>query len=132
MPGFSFSLPVYTDDIDGFKLNKTYIELAQQNLKCLLLTNPGEKLMYPGFGAGIKRFLFEPMTQEVYSKMRTVILKQTRQWLPYISILGIDVEEPGDPNSGKPVTNANQISVGIAFEVVPIGQVAQVKLYFNL
>jgi len=40
---------------------------AKQNLKMLILTNPGEKLMDPQFGVGIYRYLFEPTSGIVTS-----------------------------------------------------------------
>ena len=133
MPGFSFSLPIYTDDVDGFNMNKTYLELAQQNLKCLLLTNPGEKLMYPNFGCGVKRVLFQPMTKQVYEKLKMNIGKQVKMWLPYIRILDLRIIEPGTPRGkSRGMTSANEIALEIAFEITPIGEVDQLKLYFEI
>lgn len=133
MPGFSFSLPIYTDDVDGFKMNKTYLQVAQQNLKCLLLTNPGEKIMYPGFGCGIKKVLFEAMAKQTYDKLKSNIGKQVKKWLPYIRILDLRVIEPGtDRAKARGMSNANEIALEIAFEVAPIGEVDQLKLYFEI
>ena len=133
MPGFSFSLPVYTDDVDGFELNKTYLSLAQQNLKCLLLTNPGEKIMYPKFGCGIKRVLFEAMTNQTYDKVKSRIKNQVAKWLPYIRILDLRVIEPHTKQGdARGMTSSNEIGIEIAFEIGPIGEIDQIKLYFKL
>lgn len=133
MPGFSFSLPIYTDDVDGFKLNKTYLSLAQQNLKCLLLTNPGEKIMYPTFGCGVKRVLFEAMAKQTYDKLKVNIKKQVAKWLPYIKILNLRITEPHTPQGkARGMTSDNEIALEISFEIAPIGEVDQMKLYFKL
>ena len=132
MPGLSFSLPIYTDDVDGFKLNKTYLDLAQQNLKCLILTNPGEKIMHPTFGVGIKRYLFEPMTSDTHQKISSKIHEQAEEWLPYIEILNLEIIEPHSPSGrARGMTSANEIAVKITFEVTVLGQIDQLKLYFK-
>ena len=133
MPGFSFSLPVYTDDVDGFKLNKTYLELAQQNLKCLILTNPGEKIMYPDFGVGIKRFLFEAAANHTYEKIKNRIRKQTAKWLPYLKIIDVRVVEPGSPQGKiRGMSSGNEIAVEIVFQIAALGTIDQMTLYFEV
>jgi len=57
--GLSVKLPLYLDPDDGIGLNKTYRESVKQNFLNLLLTIPGERVMIPRFGVGLKRFLFE-------------------------------------------------------------------------
>ena len=133
MPGFSISLPIYTDDVDGFLLNKTYLQVAQQNLKCLLLTNPGEKLMYPNFGCGIKHVLFEQMHENNFANLITIIIRQTKEWLPYINILDVATLQPGTPHSeAKGIDHINKIGIVIRFEVLNIGEQDQITLYFDL
>ena len=34
-------------------------KVVDQNLKMVLLTAPGERLMFPNFGVGMRRYLFE-------------------------------------------------------------------------
>ncbi len=59
--GFSVKLPLSTDKIDGpYVLNKTLESTIKQNLKMLVLTEPGERVMNGNFGVGLKRLLFEP------------------------------------------------------------------------
>ena len=60
MPGFSPILPLKLNNGDGFALTQTYQDVARQNLKTLILTNPGERIMNPYFGVGLKRRLFDP------------------------------------------------------------------------
>lgn len=61
MAGLSPKLPVSRDSEDGYSLTKTYEEMVRQNLKNLLLTNPGERMMDPDFGVGMKRYLLSSM-----------------------------------------------------------------------
>ena len=61
MPGLSPKLPLSIDEIDGLATNKDFREVARQNLKMIVLTSPGERIMIPNFGVGIRNFLFESL-----------------------------------------------------------------------
>ena len=86
MKGLSPKLPLALNSIDGIGLNKTFTEVAKQNLKMVLLTNPGERIMDPGFGVGILSFLFENNINQVTTNIRDTINSQVQEYLPYISI----------------------------------------------
>ena len=58
MASLSVKLPLKYSSIDGFVMNKSIQRMLQQNLKMLLLTNPGERVMAPTFGVGLKMYLF--------------------------------------------------------------------------
>ena len=92
MPGLSTKLPLIRDPIDGFALTQTYHELAKQNFKMLILTNPGERMMDPSFGVGIRNFLFEPNMPEIQELIETRIIQQTARYLPYIDVLYVEFD----------------------------------------
>lgn len=86
MSGISVSLPITRDRQDGFELLKDYNDVATQNLKMLVLTMPGERIMDPEFGVGARRFLFEQMTEETFERFKSLLLQQQEKYLPYITI----------------------------------------------
>ena len=68
--GLSAALPLIVDETDGpYRLNKTINELARQNLKIIILTNPGERVMDPLFGVGLQRYLFENQSSTLTSSI---------------------------------------------------------------
>jgi|10_taG_2_1085330.scaffolds.fasta_scaffold00404_9 phage baseplate assembly protein W len=88
--GFSPKLPLQPDPVDGFyKLNKTLAEVAKQNLKMVVLTAPGERIIHPEFGVGARNYLFETEvgTQQ---NLSAKIVEQARRFVPYIEILNIN------------------------------------------
>jgi len=103
--GFSPKLPISTDKEDGYALNKTYAEVASQNLKHLILTAPGERIMDTKFGVGIRNYLFEPSIAPVHSAILLRIREQTTRYLPYLKIQTLlfspDLDELMDPNMIK-------------------------------
>ena len=97
--GFSAKLPLTYDSDDGpYSLLKTVKEMGQQNLKMLILTNPGERIMDKNFGVGISRFLFEQDGQLNSGELEEKILAQVSFYLPYITITGINIEPKSDEN----------------------------------
>ena len=86
MSSISVSLPLAIDSGDGFKMIKTIKSLVKQNLKMLLLTDPGERVMEPEFGVGRRRYLFLNFDQSVYAEIETNIKKQIATYMPIITI----------------------------------------------
>jgi phage baseplate assembly protein W len=90
VPGLSPKLPLHIDQVDGYALTKDFKEVAAQNLKMVILTNPGERMMIPSFGVGIKTYLFENATETTFSNIEEKIRQQVRIYLPYIVIESIN------------------------------------------
>ena len=61
--------PMETSETDGFKINRKIQEIVKQNFKMLLLTMPGERIMDPAFGCGLKYALFEQFGPRTNSKI---------------------------------------------------------------
>jgi len=85
-------LPITRDERFGVSAHTSIIENAKQNLKNLILTNPGERID-PNYGVGLKQFLFENITDDTLSSIKSKIISQTKKYLPYIVLSQIDVSE---------------------------------------
>ena len=101
MRGYSPKLPLLTDPEGGFGLTKTFQELASQNLKMLILTSPGERVMDPSFGVGLYNFLFELNTQNTKTQIQDKINQQVRKYLPFIIINSISFGESQEKDIDK-------------------------------
>ena len=85
--GLSIALPLSLDEKDGpYKSNMTLDEVAQQNIKMIVLTNPGERVMEPDFGVGIRNYLFEQETPFLVSDIQTRIGNQVEKYAPFMKI----------------------------------------------
>ena len=88
--GISVRLPLGYDKIDGpYQLNKDLDSVIQQNLKSLILTEPGERCMDMGFGVGLKRMLFEPLVPSALSDIKIVIKEQIKTYMPFVEVTDI-------------------------------------------
>ncbi len=96
MFGYSPKLPILRDPRDGFVLTKSIQEAVQQNLKNLILTSPGERVMDPSFGVGVRAYLFQHNTPDVRDEIEENILVQANKYMPFVSIHEIQFGEDAD------------------------------------
>ena len=97
MPSLSVKLPLTKDPRFGFSGNTRAEGVAKQNLKMLILTSPGERMMIPDFGVGIRRYFFENLVPETFAAIESRIMTQVAKYLPYITIKNISFREGNDP-----------------------------------
>lgn len=89
--GYSPKLPLSLSPDGGYALNQNVTDVVKQNFKTLLLTSPGERIFSSSFGVGLKRFLFEPRTEETFIQIKNRIYSQTNEYLPFIDIMDIQI-----------------------------------------
>ncbi len=68
-------------------------ESVRQSIKIILQTCPGERLMRPGYGAGLERYLHEPNTLTTRRQIRDLITASLERWEPRILLDRVDVWE---------------------------------------
>ena len=115
MEGIGARLPLSRSTEFGvYDLIDTYHEEIRQNFKNLLLTSPGERIMNPSFGVGVRRFLFE-QRDEIMPSLQARIEEQVEAYMPYITINNIifDNDNP-DPSE---LIDRHIVSVSIEYEI---------------
>jgi hypothetical protein len=63
---------------------KTIKRMVAQNLKMIILTNPGERVMEPNFGVGIQQFLFAGRGEGVEGQIAQKMRDQVGTYLPNV------------------------------------------------
>ena len=87
MKGLSPKFPLMFDNVLGaYKNNLTIKEMIKQNVKNLLLTSPGERVMEIDFGVGIRRYFFEPLMPATYDRIATRVSAQMKKYLPFVQL----------------------------------------------
>jgi phage baseplate assembly protein W len=88
------TLPI-SNDVMGTYFGQTYttIDQAKSNLKNLLLTVPGERIMHPTLGTDLYKILFDPVSDEDVLKetVSNLIEDAVQLWLSYIAINELNV-----------------------------------------
>tara|TARA_R110002110_G_scaffold51387_2_gene150927 strand:+ start:1366 stop:1770 length:405 start_codon:yes stop_codon:yes gene_type:complete len=115
--GLSVALPLTIDPTFGpYSLNTTFEDLAKQNLKMLLLTNKGERIMHPNFGVGLRSYLFEQNSPVTFGVLDELIRSQVSQYLPYIGINSINFATSESVADLDP----NFMGITISFTILPL------------
>ena len=73
-------------------------EKVRQAIAIILDTEPGERLMRPLFGCGLRRFLMQPNTAATRAAMRREIQSALAAWEPRIKLDRVDVLPGDDPS----------------------------------
>lgn len=84
---------------------------VKSNIKNLLLTKKGERILQPEFGSGLQEILFEPIDGEFEDKIESTINDALEKWLPYVSIDEINIE------ATDTLKDNNRINVSLRFKV---------------
>jgi phage baseplate assembly protein W len=113
MSSIGIKVPITYDSGDGFTMLKTIDETIKQNLKMLILTNPGERVMEPEFGVGIQQFLFSNFSENINSQISNKIKSQVRRYMPAVTVHSINFFG-SDPDT-------NSLSISIQYFVSDIG-----------
>ena len=67
--------------------------LVADDLKQIMLTNPGERVFDPLFGVGLERFLFEPNNLATKEQIESIIRDQVSKYLPIVTIVSLKIQQ---------------------------------------
>jgi len=85
---------------------------VRNNIKSILLTERGQRIMQPSLGLNLKKYLFEPINQDTVSKIESDIFETFNFWLPFVNILDLDVSFSENYDVGR-----NQINISLKFNI---------------
>ena len=119
MPGLGARLPLSISVSEGpYDLLQDIKEMAAQNLKMVIFTSPGERIMDLGFGVGIRRYLFRQNTNQTHNILVSKIREQVGKYLPYVKIIGLNIDSP----LSNPELPDNFMSLRLEYMISPYNQ----------
>ena len=92
-------LQLSTNASELFVMNKTTHEAVADNLKNLILTNRGERVMQPDFGANLKGILTEYGTRGFENEVMARINTAVKKYMPYVSLSQMQLNKVESPAS---------------------------------
>lgn len=104
------SLPIQITNT-AFEQTFQTSEQVKSNIKNLLLTKKGERILQPEFGSGLQSLLFEPNVDDFESRIEDTINESLEQWLPYVTAEEIEVD------SSNELRDNNRINVSVKFRI---------------
>lgn len=70
---------------------------VQQSIRIILETNPGERIMRPTFGCGLRRYLMKPNTVATRTLIQNDVTRALGFWEPRIDLRAVTVLAGEDP-----------------------------------
>ena len=71
---------------------------VRQSMLVILETEPGERVMRPGFGCGLRRYLMKPNTTSTRALIRRDVELALSTWEPRVELAAVHVRAGEDPS----------------------------------
>ena len=88
---YGLSYPLTKNVNSGYFSKESGKELVRDNLKQLLSTHLGERVMLPGFGLNLNKYLFQPMDNLLFESIKNEIIGAVAKYAKNVKILKIGV-----------------------------------------
>ena len=95
--GTGWNAPVCPDDRSGRLDYASGPEKVRQSIQIILDTEPGERVMRPTFGCGLRRYLMKPNTTATRTLIQREVGIALKTWEPRIEVQHLEVTPGDDP-----------------------------------
>jgi phage baseplate assembly protein W len=120
-----FAFPFRIDAASGQAAQAAYQDHVDQMIRQVLLTDPGERVCLPTFGAGLRRLLFAPLTTQLQASATMIITQSLNTWLgSQITVQKVSVQTP----ASTPGTPDGAIIVTISYVLIETQSVRQTEV----
>lgn len=103
----------------AFKPIYSTAEQIKYNLINLLLTNKGERIENPEFGADIKKELFEQIDENTFESLKDKIIDNVSVFIPAVTLTDVTI---------TPSTDSNTISINIEYKLKTSGELLKLNI----
>lgn len=90
--GRGLAFPLAVDPATGGVAMAEHEEDIRQAIRIILETEPGERVMRPDFGAGLRALVFEPINTHTLALARHRVENALVQWEPRIDSIEVKVQ----------------------------------------
>ena len=109
--GIDFPFALVPNQDGYFKTTKSTIDAIKNNIKLLLQTEQGERVFQPNLGMGLKRFVFEQITEDTTIEIENNIVDVFESWLPFVDLRDIQINIDSENQTN------NKIGINITFSI---------------
>ncbi len=95
--GRGWSFPVSPIAASGGLAYAVGPEKVRQSIRIILETDPGERIMRPNFGCGLRRYLMKPNTTATRALIKQEVQRALTQAEPRIRLEDVRVDPGDDP-----------------------------------
>lgn len=119
--GQEIKVPVEIDSATGaFSFVDTFYDVVAQHLQSIIMTVAGERVMEPGYGAGLPNAVFAPDSTLEMGLISEEIRRQVKAWESEVQIVDFRfLTNPSDPT---------QLTMQVDYVVQPLGSMNTVTV----
>ncbi len=103
----------------AFQPTYSTAEQIKFNLINLLLTNKGERIENPEFGADIKKELFEQIDEDTFESLKNKIIDSVSVFIPEVTLTNITI---------TPLTDSNTIGINVEYKLKTSGELLKLNI----
>jgi hypothetical protein len=96
--GKGWTIPLRPDERSGKLEYESGPEKVRQSIQIILDTEPGERIMRPAFGCGLRRHLMKPNTTATHALIQRDVSSALKTWEPRIEVQSLQVTPGDDPS----------------------------------
>jgi phage baseplate assembly protein W len=96
-----------------FASTSTTIEAVKNNIRNLIQTHQGERLMQPTLGLNLRNYLFNQITEDTVFKIQNEIMDIFEFWLPFVVVRDIQVKTADNDRT----IDSNKMLINIVFSI---------------
>ena len=124
--------PFAIDGASGQAAQTDYASHVAQMIQQVLLTNPGERVCLPTFGAGLRRLLFAPLNASLGATTKLIVTQALNHWLGnQITVKDVTVQTPqgstGQAIAGPPPPDS-AILIQVTYVLIETQTIAQTRV----
>lgn len=120
-----FAFPFAIDAGSGQAARASYQDHVDQMIRQVLLTDPGERVCLPTFGAGLRRLIFAPITAQLGATTQMVVSQALTTWLGnQITVQKVTVVTSADDPGAPPGT----VTITIDYTLIETQSIRQTQV----
>jgi phage baseplate assembly protein W len=127
-----FQYPFAIDASSGQAAQTDYATHVGQMIQQVLLTDPGERVCNPTFGAGLRRLLFAPLNSALAATTKLVVTQALNTWLSnQITVQDVTVATQAGSTGGPvpaPPLPSGAILIQVTYLLIETQTVSQTQV----
>lgn len=111
MSSINIKFPLKRSSKGAFQTNDTTEDAIKDDLRMLLITNHGERLVHADYGANLIELVFEQ--GDIAQRAEDLIIAAVERWMPFVKLEKIDIFNKDTDDSLGP----NDLRIKLDFSV---------------
>ena len=95
-----------------FESTTTTFTSVRNNIKSLLMTTKGERIMQPSLGLNLRKYLFQQINDDTTILIENDIYDALKFWLPFVEIVDIIITSAEESDIGR-----NSFKIDVKFSI---------------